>query len=1060
MLNILFGRRFRFIVLLYVALAGQSANAQLWMSGYNFRQKITIDRSKVQGNSNLLNFNVLIELQIPELNGSIGCGNGNTGISGSGLPISFAAKERPDVPMNFQADNYDPLTGRLQCWVQFPELIAGTNPGINEIYFYYGGKKEEELSGNNQSLWVNYQRVWHMNFDAGPAVSSNAKGIAGSNAIGNASMDATNFTPGVIGSGIRFDGIADAMDATSDPGNAMNIGMWIKLNQIGSEQIILTNDSAGSGCWLKINAQGKVVFEIFSNGLVSSHVSLSALPLNNWVYLVAQYSKTLKRIYINGQYSGGGGSVASAGGKVASLRIGSSKQNTGHFSGVIDELRIGAVVERPEEMLTAYNNQLHPEQFINVSAQETNPIQTFTANEFTDGNGTGLWYDSGNWSSGSLPENQSDIIIREGKHAEIVAGMPVYINGLILKPGSAIISESALEVNCNVRMDPSSSILLKSQARLIFKNDVVNNGLIRSDESDGTLVFNGAQPLQVFSGTGDVHVSHLEINQLTASTTVLLNAKISVSKQVMSLKGTLNANGNLTLLSKDASNYAMVMPMGQGLDANITGDVNVQQFIDGNFSSPSTSRGWWLMSSPVCHSSYPHQQYNLQSIKRHIFVTGPGGTSNGFDASPNNKPTIYSHNQALPGTLSQKYTGIPNMDVLMPIGKGFYVFSRGNRMDENAYLHQIQNAPFSNPSPYTLTHTGGLFSGELNVTVFNRDSGAEGDGYNLLGNPYAAPISWGKLKKLNVSPFIWVFDPRNNAYLVTDDPGYIIHTGTGFFVKVNSGHTMGTVTFSEEAKLSSSTFGVLSKVVMSGKSKVKEKNSAGAGKIKVVLKKDGLSDEYILLTRPEGNDEVTDADAQKIGEGHLSISGLATNGTKLAIDERHPDTGKQVIKLFIKGWASGTYTLQLQHSRYGSEQVTLFDHYLNKEMAVNNETQPYFFSIDLANSQTFGAERFSLILQRQETTLEKAVTDQSILCYPNPVNEILYIKSAHSTWRNLKISIRAMAGSVAWSGRLPLLGPDTPFRLNCDQLASGIYVLVLIDEKSNQTITSFKMLKN
>jgi len=1064
MLNIQFFWIKHFVVLLLVITTSQFVSAQVWMQGYNFRKKITIDKSRIPGTSNLLNFNILIELDAADLKYSLGCGDGLT--HASGLPISFASKAQSAVPIGFQVDSYDPVAGKLRCWVQIAELIAAVNPGTNEIYFYYGGKEmHNPLSEESRAIWpTNYRQVWHMNLDSGPATSFSANHSNGNNAIGNSGMNAVNFVPGVVGTGVLFNGATDYMGAAVDNERTMCISVWVKLAQLGKEQVILANNTETNGYRVKISAQGKVVFDILNMGVVNTHSSTEAISVNSWTYLTVIFMGNLKRIYINGQFKGGGGSPSSTGGVGETLIIGRSKQSTDYFNGIIDELRIANTERSTSWMLTEYRNQLHPVDFISVSSQEVNPVQVSTANEFTGANGTNSWHDEGNWSFGRLPGEYTDVLVPAGKEVQINLGSMISINSLTLGHAATMVLNGDLEVNCLAELAASSSVHLKDNVRLSFKNDLLNNGAIISGQNSGTLVFNSNSSLQTVSGTGSVTIARLELGLALPSHTLLLNAKINISKHLILLKGILNANDQLTLLARGNNDYAAVMPVENVHQTRIIGNVNIQQFIDGDFSAPATARGWWLLSSPVYHSVNGIQEYNLHAIKQSVFVTGPGGTMNGFDASPNNRSTIYTHDQALPGTLSQKYTGVPGIGVSLPFGKGVYVFSRGSRTEPNAYEHQVLKAPFSNPKPYMLIHKGQLFTGELKVDVFSNNVGAEGDGYNLLGNPYASPITWGSLQKTNVLPFVWVFDPKNNAYLVTDHSTYVIQAGSGFFVKVSNGSSSGSITFTEKAKTVTTSVTRFSEVVSSHKQEKLNRNAAiraevVATEIKVGLKKDDLSDEYRLIFRTSGNNGITDADAQKIGEGHLSISGLAVNGHKLAIDEREGDTSIKNIQLFVKGWKSGVYSLSLKMSLNNDEQITLFDHYLNKRIPVGQREYFYPFSIDMENGATHGKGRFSLSVESRGKT-KPADERKAIFLYPNPVNDVIYLRSTHQTWRNLKVLVRAITGHVIWKGELPLLGPAAAVQLPYHQFTRGLYILQLIDQKTNKTIASFKVLKN
>lgn len=1049
----------RLAVFFFLIVSGQYGLAQPWMQGYNFRKIITVDKSKVPGTSNLLNFNLLIELESVELKDMPGC---NRTIPRYRLPISFALKSRSDVPISFQIDSYDPVAGKLICWVQIAELITANKPGINEIYFYYGGNENQEPSSEESDVpWsAGYQRVWHMNFDGEPAISfSGVPGVENA-AIGGQGMNLASFTKGIIGTGVTFNGTTDAMYSATDTNRTVCISGWIKFRNPGTEQVIVTNDSVGNGYLLKINAQGKIVFDIIAMGAVNSHVTVEALPVDTWVYFTASLKDRLKRIYLNGMYKGGGFSTVSSKYSGGYISIARSKQNDRYFNGEIDELRVGNVERTIEWILTEYRNQLNPKSFISVSAQELNPQQSPNANEFTGANGTSNWNDEANWSFGRVPGSYSNILVKAGRQVHIMPGSFISLNSLTLETGAQLILETDLQVNCTAQLETSSSIVLKEQVRLTFKNDVVNNGSISLDQHTATLIFNGERALQSFSGSGVTTVSHLEVNQTSPAYTVLLNAKIDVIKKVVLTKGILNANDQLTLRANGHNNYAVVAPVDNIYQTSVVGNVDVQQFIDGNFSSPSTARGWWLLSSPVFQSDHNVKEYNFSSLQQSIFVTGPGGAMNGFDPSPNNNSTIYTHNQALPGTLSQKYTGLPNMSANVALGKGVYVFSRGSRTEPNAFEHQVQRPPFSNPQAYVITAKGKLFMGELKVNLFNRNMGTEGDGYNLLGNPYASPITWGNLQKLNVLSFVWVFDPKNNAYLVTDDPGYIIHSGTGFFVKVRTGHSTGAITFTESSKYSETpNFASNRFASVDAKSQL---NVAGIKtELSVRITKGSLSDEYILVMNSGGNDEITDADAAKIGEGHVSISGLTSNSKKLAIDERGIDTGRRIIQLYVKGAASGTYELSLKGKIQNKTQVILLDHYLDKQIRVKEGAQHYSFDIDIGNRDTYGEKRFSLLVRSLDSTKYlKDEPDESVLLYPNPINDMIYIRSINQSWRNLKIIIRTIAGQRVWGSEVPLLEPGTPVQLPASRLMSGLYILQLIDQKDNRTIASLKMLKN
>ena len=55
-------------------------------------------------------------------------------------------------------------------------------------------------------------------------------------------------------------------------------------------------------------------------------------------------------------------------------------------------------------------------------------------------------------------------------------------------------------------------------------------------------------------------------------------------------------------------------------------------------------------------------------------------------------------------------------------------------------------AEFPGNASVTLSYTGALNSGTQTVSISNTSSGtAENDAWNLVGNPYPAPVTYGNL---------------------------------------------------------------------------------------------------------------------------------------------------------------------------------------------------------------------------------------------------------------------------------------------------------------------------
>ncbi len=722
-------------------------------------------------NSGLLSFPVLISLEGPEF--KFDGDNFDPKISNAnGLDIAVADAADPVTPLNIQLDHYDPVAGKLTCWVQMPFLASRESiTAPSAVYFYYGASLLHDPDGSAaQELWrADYRTITHLN-------------------EGN---------EGKIGQGLLLSGNSTEKRLSGDTGTEFFLSVWVLAARAGLDQMIMTNESAGKGGYrLKLNVSGNLVLEGFYGSSPSwSLTSSAALSSGVWHYVAAKIINGEARLYIDGVTVASKSSVNIRLGIGGQVFLGGTKEGTLYLSGRLDEVRVGKTMQTLEWIKTEYENQNNPAGFYNIGSTEFSPLIIPSIFTFI-GVKNNLWEEPVNWDKGRIPSDHSNIRIKEGKTAELRSN--VVLNKLLLEKNSALYLYAGLELEHYAELQINSGLFSGTAGDIAFrlKGNLENNGEISLVARGNKMVFSGGSPMIRISGTGKTNTSMLELDRLFVTDEVSLEGSFYILDLVALIRGRLYTNGQLTLLSS-ADRTAALAPLRTS-EAEILGDVQVQCFVAGGFPAPSNGRGWRLLSSPVCTSSL---QYGFYALKNSAFITGPGGTLNGFDPSPNNAATLYSHDQRLPGALAQKYLPIPNMQALLPLGKGFFMFSRGDRTVPDAYSHQIQNPPFSNASSYVVTYTGRLFTGRLALAVYNEDRGQEGDGFNLLGNPYAAAIRWGRIYKENIGPYVWLYDPLNGAYKVSDDPDEVIPAGVGFFIRVLHGFKSGIIVFDEDCKV-------------------------------------------------------------------------------------------------------------------------------------------------------------------------------------------------------------------------------------------------------------------
>jgi len=1076
MYNVLLRLAFTCILSLFLAVP---ASAQTWMNGYNYRKKITIDKSKVavavlSSYKDLVDFPVLIVLEDDDLKHISGyCGNKIQNIEGK--DISFALSTDPTVPLSFQLEAYNPESGKITCWVKIPSLSAwGTASLPTSVYLYYGSALiHEPYSPKNLSTWsADYTRVWHMNQDNLPAESKNVQSnVPEQNLIGSSGITSNHYVPAKVNKGVRLNGLSESLSSDVEATNPeITVSAWIKLNAIGREQVIITNKmslgTASNGYIISVSSSGELVMDLFiGNTIVFTLKSLTSLTPNVWYYVTGLSTNGQCSILINGAVAQSKAPASARLGAGGAIKIGSSKNNDQYFDGIIDEVRIQKVARPTTWLSTEYANQNNPAAFYSIGPEEYSSagFAIFT------GSKSNLWNVASNWSNGVVPGDNASVIISSGKATAIPDNTNIKLQSLILEQNAGLNINSVVNVGCIAKIASAASIKLANEAILCFTSDVVNNGSISLSQTKGTLVFSGDATTQKYSGTGIARVHRLENKQIAGGNVLTLEAPIQISGFVELHKGLLNANGYLTLLS-NLEGSATLLPVLNLNAAGVNGNVNVQTYISGDYPSPATARGWRLLSSPVyTNIGGGMKYYGVNAFKNSMYITGKGGSANGFDPSPLNGGTIYTHDQSLPGTLSQKYTAIPNINASIPFGNGVYVFSRGYREVPNSYVNQIQTAPFSNPEGYVITHSGMIYTGELTVALSNKNANEVGEGFNLLGNPYPAAIQWGSLQKTNLSSFVWLFDPLNNAYVVSNASSTVIPSGAGFFVKVLDGNTSGSLTFEETSKYTGNDT-PLPKLLAARENSaslkrlearlpynVQEIDDRGS-QLSIQLKRDTFEQHYMVSFVKNGLDDVNDRDAMKIGEGYVSIAGVI-NGTKLSFDERTTLTEKKEIQLFTKGWDSGSYCLNFQGLETFSPttSITLTDKYLNVSREISISKSNYCFSMDEKITESWG-NRFMLTLEPSSIKDHGTLSEENgITLYPNPIINKFYVKNSSGKTFPTELTISNVYGQVLLTKHL-MIGSDI-HEISAENLTKGIYLISLFDKASNKSLKTFKVIK-
>ncbi len=270
--------------------------------------------------------------------------------------------------------------------------------------------------------------------------------------------------------------------------------------------------------------------------------------------------------------------------------------------------------------------------------------------------------------------------------------------------------------------------------------DVLNDGSFSNNNN--TVIFAGAA--QSLGGTSPVLFNNLTV--AAGSTTAMITAGQTL-KGILVSNGTLNAGGNITLLST-ALQTALIDGSGTG---QVLGNVNMQRYLPSGF-------GYKYFSSPF-----------------------QGATVNEFGDDMNlaaSFPSVYKYDESRTSSGWVSYTLPANF--LNPLAG--YSVNLGALSD-----------------PKTVDITGVVSNGSLSVTLFNHNN-LYTKGFNLVGNPYPSPIDWNSptgWTKTNIDNAVYYFrtsssDQYGGAYstymngLSSDGLATnIIPSMQGFFIHVS-----------------------------------------------------------------------------------------------------------------------------------------------------------------------------------------------------------------------------------------------------------------------------------
>ncbi len=378
--------------------------------------------------------------------------------------------------------------------------------------------------------------------------------------------------------------------------------------------------------------------------------------------------------------------------------------------------------------------------------------------------------------------------------------------------------------------------------------------------------------------------------------------------------------------------------LGNTYNFNIQGNI-VTEHYNGKYFHPDSSnrRAFRFIAHPF------KTAIGLNSITDDIDITGIGGALSGFTPTQLNNPSAFWYN-----TNTAQWIAFTNTNGL---GNNAWLPTQGIRVLLRGSKGQGLVGGSYNPAPAVLSMNGVPNFGNVTVPLIKGV-----DGYNLVGNPYPAPIQTQQVFDHEVDTNLvgtcfWIWDPYDAAQgrykVVPFGDDFVLPAASAFFVQVKDSTS---VTFTENHKSDEKP----------NRQLLKGAKTSERLHIRMVGNGRDWDDLYIFY-RSKAINGLDNLDGKKLSNPDANLYSLSSDSVKLALDSR-PLNQHTVIRLGIGSKIHATYSFVVAEMNLPDTlEVFLYDSLHNVNIPLTKTTE-YSFVID-GTSSTQGESRFSLVFK-------------------------------------------------------------------------------------------------
>ena len=602
-------------------------------------------------------------------------------------------------------------------------------------------------------------------------------------------------------------------------------------------------------------------------------------------------------------------------------------------------------------------------------------------------------------------------------------GGTLVVNGAAQQAGAALLRTTGTATVSGSLTSAATSTLDLSTGSLSVAGNVAHQG--PTTGSTGTLRLTGtaAQSVGVAGGT----VPNLTVDKASGTATLTSAAQV---RRVLTVAnaGNLATGGNALTLLSDASGSALAVNSGTGA---VTGKATVQRYIDG---SVNAGPGYRHYAAPVSNTTVDDLATSgfTPVLTQSYNTSATPGTTTPF-------PNVFGYDQSrLVSAANSNYSAfnkcfvVPQATDALTPGRGYVVnISAGQLVD----------------------FQGTLGNNALTVSLARNSGATAADaGWALVGNPYPAPLDWSQVQaadRSNLDAAIYVVQSTGqytggyrtyvNGQSTTGTNNPLLATAQGFFVRVSSGQTSGSLTFRNAQR-------VTDYATAQGTS-FQRTTADTRPALRLTLAGAGLADGWV--TYAEGGATAAfegSYDAAKLPNGHgLNLSSVA-GPERLAIDGQPVFTTATVLPLAVGVPAAGSYSLTASVLDNLPTGLTAYlrDAQTGTTTVLTAGTS-YSFAVTSAQAQALLLGRFTVqFAPAAPLAATSAALAARVSVYPNPARTqaTVAVPGLVGT-ATVRVELLNTLGQVVLRQQAALPASGTQLVLPTAALATGVYMVRL-----------------